>query len=115
MVITPFVSNNNLAMANLDQNHPREPGQHAQNGITTNLSSPKVKHLHHNTGTPTDHEDVANVGYSRLCDTSQSTAQAHFVPKATVQPSLLDCPTQRNDATPQTHSYPLHASDHRIT
>ena len=96
-------------MANLDQNHPREPGQHAQDGIANNLSSPKVKHLHHNTGTPTDHEDVANVGYSQLCDTSQSTALAHFVPKATVQPLLLDCPNQRNDAThrpTRTHSIP---------
>ena len=105
----PLASENNLAMANLDQNHPREPGQHAQDGIANNLSSPKVKQLHHNTGTPTDHEDVANVGYSRLCDTSQSTAQAHFVPKATVQPLLLDCPNQRNDAThrpTRTHSIP---------
>ena len=88
----PLASDNNLAMANLDQNHPREPGQHAHDGITNNLSSPKVKHLHHNTSTPTDHKDVANVGYPRLCDTSQSTAQAHFVPKATVQPLLLGLP-----------------------
>ena len=40
-----LASDNNLAVANPDQNHPHEPGQHAQNGITNNLSSPKVKHL----------------------------------------------------------------------
>ena len=106
----PLASDNNLAMANLDQTHPHEPGQHAQDSNTNNLSSPKVKHLHRNTGTPTDHEDVANVGYSRLCDTPQSTAQAHGVSKATVQPVLLDCTTQRKDATDRpacTHSIPL--------
>ena len=103
-----LASNNNLAVANPDHNHPYEPGQHAQNGITNNLSSPKVKHLHHNS-TPTDHQDVANAGYPRLCDTPQSIAQAHFAPKTTVQLSLLDCPTQRNDdihRPTHTHSMP---------
>ena len=106
---SPVASNSNLAKANLDQNHHREPGQNTQDGITSSPSSPKVKHLHQNAGMPADHEDVANVGYSRLCDTSQPTAQAHFVPNATVQPSLMDCPTQRKDATHRpthTHSMP---------
>ena len=105
----PLAADNNLAMANLGQNQSSEPGQHAHDGLTNNPSSPKAKHLHHNANTPTDHNDVANVGYPRLCDTSQSTAQAHFVPKTTVQPLLLDCPTQRNDVIHRpthTHSMP---------
>ena len=94
----PLAADNNLAMANLGQNQSSEPGQHAHDGLTNNPSSPKAKHLHHNANTPTDHNDVANVGYPRLCDTSQSTAQTNLVPKATVQPLQLDCPTQRNDS-----------------
>ena len=47
----PLASDNNLAMTNLDQNHPLEPEQHAHDGITNNLGPPKEKHVHHNTGT----------------------------------------------------------------
>ena len=46
MVITPLLaSNNNLAMANLDQNHPREPGQRTQDGITNQPQFPQGETL----------------------------------------------------------------------
>ena len=101
-----ITSDNNLAMTNLDQNHPLEPEQHAHDDITNNLGPPKEKHVHHNTGTLANQEDVANVGHSRLCDTSRSTTQTHSVSKTTAQPSLLDCPTQYKDATHRsTHTH----------
>ena len=88
----PLASDNNLAMANLDQNHPHEPGQHAQDSNTSNLSSPKVKHLHLNTGTPTNHEDVANVGYSRLCDTPNLLPRLIVSPKPLYNPYYWTAP-----------------------
>ena len=103
---SPVASNSNLAKDNLDQTHHSEPGQNTQNGIMSSPNSPKMKHLHQNAGMPTDHEDVANVGYSRLCDTSQPEK---FIPNATVQLSLMNCPAQRKDAThgpTHTHSMP---------
>ena len=86
---SPVASNSNLAKDNLDQTHHSEPGQNTQNGIMSSPNSPKMKHLHQNAGMHTDHEDVANVGYSRLCDTSQPEK---FIPNATVQLSLMNCP-----------------------
>ena len=103
---SPVASNSNLAKDNLDQTHHSEPGQNTQNGIMSSPNSPKMKHLHQNAGMHTDHEDVANVGYSRLCDTSQPEK---FIPNATVQLSLMNCPAQRKDAThgpTHTHSMP---------
>ena len=102
----PLASDNNRALTNLDQNHPPEPEQHAQDNVTNNLGSPKEKHVHCNTDTPANQDDVANVGHSRLCDTSESTAQTHFVSKTTAQPLLSDCPTQHKDATQRsTHTH----------
>ena len=76
-------------------------------------AAPNAEHVHHNANTLTDHKDVANVGYPRLCDTPQSTAPANLAPEATVEPLQLDRPTQRHDATQRptrTHLIPQDTS-----
>ena len=48
MVTTPSPLTTTVRLTNLDQNHPPEPEQHTQDGVTNNLGPPKEKHVQYN-------------------------------------------------------------------
>ena len=94
-------------MANLDQNYLANQDNMPRMALRT-TPVPKVKHLHHNTGTPLITKKSPTWG-THGCVTLPDLLPGPFCPQSHCTTSLLDCPIQRNDAThrpTRTHSMP---------